>query len=405
MKNNLLLFFVFLSLPFPNLAQNQLYWSTIEPGLVQRGALDGSNSSSIFADVIFEPISVTVDADNNHIYWGDRGSKAILRSNLDGSNITTITDGAFAARAITIDHTNNKIYYGDANVARLYRMDLDGSNRELIFSDNLGSAIYGIALDVDNNQMFFSTVNDIYTSDLDPNNATKIVTDMTQGRNLLLDQVNSKVYWTELGFASPGTINRCDLDGSNVESLINETIDEPSAFDIDFDNQKIYWIDEGLEQVLKANLDGSNIEMVLDLQTSAFVFIFNMELDLVNEKIYWTNSLEPSLRSVDLNGNNLETIIVDYIDDPAKVIVNSRDGMVYVGDKEIGIIRADLDGMNPEQIHEGSSMESFALTHEHLYYFLVSDDIIARSDLDGTNIETIVTDVTGFVRDIAIDTT
>lgn len=42
----------------------------------------------------YHPYSIAIDSDHDHIYWSDHHYKALIRSELDGSNKTIILDNA-----------------------------------------------------------------------------------------------------------------------------------------------------------------------------------------------------------------------------------------------------------------------------------------------------------------------
>jgi len=58
------------------------------------------------------------------------------------------------------------------------------------------------------------------------------------------------------------TIQRADLDGSNVETLLTG-LSGPEFIAIDETNYKIYWTDDGDNKIRRANTDGSSVEVLL----------------------------------------------------------------------------------------------------------------------------------------------
>ena len=67
------------------------------------------------------------------------------------------------------------------------------------------------------------------------------------------------VYWTDEG---TNKIQRCDLDGSNVEDVIRRTLGSPNRIALDVGAGKMYWTDTrgGANKIQRANLDGSGVE-------------------------------------------------------------------------------------------------------------------------------------------------
>ena len=79
-----------------------------------------------------------------------------------------------------------------------------------------------------------------------------------------LDVAGGKMYWRD---EFPSKIRRANLDGSDVEVLIGGL--DPWALDLDVAGGKMYWTDRTTDKIQRANLDGSNAEdLVTGLQES-----------------------------------------------------------------------------------------------------------------------------------------
>src|SRR5258708_20066444 len=65
--------------------------------------------------------------------------------------------------------------------------------------------------------------------------------------------------------ANDGSIDRCDLDGSNVNNIIppGGTF-TPKQLQFDKRNGKLYWSDREGMRVMRANLNGSAIETLVE---------------------------------------------------------------------------------------------------------------------------------------------
>ena len=83
------------------------------------------------------PEELDIDTVHNHIYWVDRGNRAIYRADLVGTNIITILDDTYidTPYGIRVDTVNNKIYWSQqefytGEVKGIFKADVDGTNRE-----------------------------------------------------------------------------------------------------------------------------------------------------------------------------------------------------------------------------------------------------------------------------------
>jgi hypothetical protein len=381
-------------------SQQRILWTETNTGVVQSANLDGSHKYKLIKDIISSPFAVTFDNTKKQIYWSNLESGSIMRSDIDGSNIQRLATGGLGIRVIRIDHENNKLYWGDINVARILRSNLDGSNKETIYYNNLGGGVNGLELDVKNNRIYFMTSDKIYSSDLNAKNETTLVTDLKYGEGLVLDRKNNKLYWTERVWNGPGMLKKCNIDGSNIENVISPSTKEPSSLDIDFSLNKIFWTDIEEKKIYKSNLDGTGIEIVKQINTTAYIYEYYIELDTNNKKIYWTNNTVDELHIMDYNGNNEMVIIKDVINQPLKVIADNSKKELYLVDYKKGLIKSDFQGINSKIIIQGNYMTALALGKDQLYYG--SNTKINRCDLEGKNIVSIINS-TGTVKDIALD--
>src|ERR1700686_396974 len=84
---------------------------------------------------------------------------------------------------------------------------------------------------------------------------------------LAVDVAAGHLYWTNMGNpkANDGSIFRSDLDGRNMTTIIapGDTF-TPKQLQIDKPNGKLYWSDREGMRVMRANLDGSRIETLVD---------------------------------------------------------------------------------------------------------------------------------------------
>jgi hypothetical protein len=189
---------------------------------------------------------IDIDTLNGHIYFTNTTEDFIYRIDLDGGNLTSIYGGSsnvgFLSQ-VQVDIQNNHLYFGEEIVASsgLYRINLDGTNRQTI----------------NNTEMpFFKTY-----------------------------PVNGHHY-----YCVDGDFHRCNLDGSNdIIILAGQSV---SAFDIDFDADKVYYITWN-NNLISTNLAGNNVTVLLQpndltingsnlqaLQTPVLVYTCNVSADI-----------------------------------------------------------------------------------------------------------------------------
>ena len=76
------------------------------------------------------------------------------------------------------------------------------------------------------------------------------------------------MYWTNMGVPNlnDGSIERADLDGRNRKTIVPEggTFTPKQLHSIEANTGKLYWCDREGMRVMRANLDGSNVETLVD---------------------------------------------------------------------------------------------------------------------------------------------
>lgn len=145
---------------------------------VKRCDYDGSNIIDIVAgnSYICSPTSLDIDLDSGYIFWCDNhgiGEGYIHRSDLDGSNYTTILSTSGYVRAIAVHE--DMLYLGGPGF--LAKVNEQGSNEILLPHTGL-SIINGISISA-TGQMYISDsgVKKVVETDLDGNNMQVLVDD------------------------------------------------------------------------------------------------------------------------------------------------------------------------------------------------------------------------------------
>ena len=72
--------------------EQSLYFSERDGQKIYRSNLDGSNKTTLFSS-LGRPLNLALDVPNNHIYWTDEDTAKIERGNLDGTGRTDVVTG------------------------------------------------------------------------------------------------------------------------------------------------------------------------------------------------------------------------------------------------------------------------------------------------------------------------
>jgi hypothetical protein len=135
---------------------------------------------------------------------------------------------------------------------------------------------------------------------LNPDGSDKkvIASDCRWPDGVAVDVRAGHVYWTNMGDPkqNDGTIERADLDGSNRRTLVKGGATfTPKQLHLDAHNGKLYWCDREGMRVMRANLDGSSIETLVDTSggdsrpgPDATKWCVGIAVDSERRQMYWT---------------------------------------------------------------------------------------------------------------------
>jgi len=114
---------------------------------------------------------------------------------------------------------------------------------------------------------------------------------------IVVDVENGHIYWTEMGVPSveDGSIERADIDGGNHIAIVpNGKTFTPKQLQLDTRNGRLYWCDREGMRVMRSNLDGSNIETLVQTgqgeadRADLTRWCVGIAIDLEAGKLYWT---------------------------------------------------------------------------------------------------------------------
>src|ERR1700719_3373112 len=125
-----------------------------------------------------------------------------------------------------------------------------------------------------------------------------IVTECRYPDGIVVDVAGGHIYWTNMGNpkANDGTIDRADLDGTNVTNIVpSGKTWTPKQLQLDAKNRKLYWSDREGMRVMRSNLDDSKIKTLVDTRhgdarpgPDATKWCVGIALDVQGGKVYWT---------------------------------------------------------------------------------------------------------------------
>lgn len=214
-----------------------------------------------------------------------------------------------------------------------------------------------------------------------------------------------KIYWTDMGHDK---IRRANLDGSGIEELVTSGLQYPGVIAVDPSGGKMYWTDwvTATSRIQRANLDGTGVE---DLVTG-LVGPWGIALDTQAGKMYWTEFAPHFVRRANLDGSDIEDLITAGPSHPMGIALDVAAGKMYVADGTYYcyIWRASLDGTNLDVLVntgvQSCPMEiELDLQARKMYWTALGSNKIQRADLDGANVEDLITGGFGTFVGLGLD--
>jgi hypothetical protein len=136
----------------------------------------------------------------------------------------------------------------------------------------------------------------VFSLNTDGSDQKVIVTECRHPDGIVVDVGTKHIYWTNMGVPNlnDGSIERADLDGLNRKTIISEGgTFTPKQLHLDKKNAKLYWADREGMRVMRCNLDGSNIETLVETghgdadRSDAKKWCVGIAVDSEWGQIYW----------------------------------------------------------------------------------------------------------------------
>jgi hypothetical protein len=124
-----------------------------------------------------------------------------------------------------------------------------------------------------------------------------IVMECRHPDGVVVDAEAGHIYWTNMGVPNlnDGSIERADVSGLNRKTIVppGGTF-TPKQLHLDKKNKKLYWSDREGMRVMRSNLDGSKIEILVDTsqgntdRRDASKWCVGITVDADRGHVYWT---------------------------------------------------------------------------------------------------------------------
>jgi hypothetical protein len=289
-----------------------------------------------------------------------------------------------------LEATRTKVPSGAAHAGRLFLLDLSGGRVLSMDPDGMDRKVIatgcphpdGVAVDAAAGHVYWTNMgvpsrNDgsIERADLDGNNRMFIVVPggTFTPKQLHLDKANRKLYWSD---REGMRVMRCNLDGSQIETLIQTGDGEHDRRDqtrwcvgiaVDPERRLIYWTQKGDDnagegRILRAGIEIPKGETAAN-RSDAEVFFdglpepIDLEIDLGHRVLYWTDRGNPprgntvNRAPVDAKpGQNVPQIVVSDLMEGIGLALDVPGNRLFATDLAGSLYVANLDGTDKRTV-------------------------------------------------------
>jgi hypothetical protein len=137
----------------------------------------------------------------------------------------------------------------------------------------------------------------IHSMNTDGTDQKVIVTDCRNPDGIAVDAEAGHIYWTNMGVPNlnDGSIERSNINGKNRRVVVPQGgTFTPKQIHLDKKDDKLYWSDREGMRVMRSNLDGSQIETLVEAgrgdadRRDQTKWCVGITVDPVRKQIYWT---------------------------------------------------------------------------------------------------------------------
>jgi hypothetical protein len=245
----------------------------------------------------------------------------------------------------------------------------------------------------------------IFSLNPDGSDSKTLVTGCRLPDGLAVDLAAGFIYWTNMGVPhrNDGSIERVDLDGGNRRFIIPEGgTFTPKQLHLEKSSGKLYWSDREGMRVMRANLDGSQIETLIrtgegeGARRDPSNWCVGITVDPIRGQMYWTQKgadnsghgrifragIDMPVGQTATNRRDIE-LLFGGLPEPIDLELNLEDRVLYWtdrGDPPRGntVSRTPIDGRLNQQIVLDHLMEGIGIALD------VGGDRMFVTDLAGS---------------------
>ncbi|KAA8588167.1 hypothetical protein FQN60_001361 [Etheostoma spectabile] len=392
-------------------ARGKLYWTDqgTESGIPAKVAsadMDGLNPVTLFINNLDHVEFLTVDIQENKLYWAVTSTGMIERGDPDGSNRITIVTGLSHPWGVAV--YQNYLYFTDRNFEVIERVDKSTGANRVVLRDNVSglrvlkvhyrestsngctnnmgvceqlclprtqglftcACATGFKLNADNrtctpyqSYVVISTLSAIKGFSLEgADHSEAMVPVAGRGRNALhidVHMASGFIYWCDFSstVATQNGVRRIKPDGSGLHSVVTSGIGRNGirGIAVDWAAGNLYFtnafLTETYVEVLRLNTTFRRVLLKTQVDMPRHIVV-----DPINRFLFWADyGQNPKIERALLDGTNRTILVSSGIITPRGLALDWQTGYVYWVDDSLDMIaRVNPQGGETEIVRYGS---------------------------------------------------
>uniref|UniRef100_A0A673BUV4 Low density lipoprotein receptor-related protein 1Ab n=1 Tax=Sphaeramia orbicularis TaxID=375764 RepID=A0A673BUV4_9TELE len=356
----------------------KLYWT--DGDNISMANMDGTNHTTLFTSQK-GPVGLSIDYENEQLYWISSGNGTINRCKLDGSKLEIMEGIKGKLTKATALAIMDKLWWADQGTDQIGTCDKkDGGNWKVlrnntspmmhmkIYDEDVqkGESLYQVSQLQSHIQedcrMSKHTNRLCYKSDaLVPVSGTSLAVGID------FHAENDTIYWVDMGLS---TISRAKRDQTWREDVVTNGIGRVEGITVDWIAGNIYWTDQGFDVIEVARLNGSFRYVVISqgLDKPRAITVHP-----VKGYLFWTEwGQYPRIERSRLDGSQRLVMVNVSISWPNGISIDYEESLLYWCDARTDKIeRINLEtGENRELVLANNNMDMFAVSvfEEYIYW-------------------------------------
>jgi hypothetical protein len=269
-----------------------------------------SENPDLYYNQLYIEKSIVINlAPVKRLYFTDRVENKVKYIVLDNNPNPVIEEFESATLdkpyGMDMDTINGKLYVSDYGKQVMNSYKWNGSEQNVILNTSTSGFNSPLGVKVVGNKIYWGQPGGIYCANLNGTSPQLYISISGEyPQDIAFDHINQVFYFTNDLDPESGGIWKVNFDGTGLVEIVPYIWG--GAIDVDPENNRLYFY-SGFEGMCMSDLNGNN--KVLFDASSASKWVWGMAIDKESGKIYYPNRTEMTIMRANLDGSNVEIFI------------------------------------------------------------------------------------------------